>query len=74
MTALNQYREEIRNAEPVDGIPIAPAHYLELKAWRMPNGSRFVQLIDDSEETWENYCRLLVKRSAEIAQRRKEVA
>lgn len=41
---------------PAGYLPIPTTHPLELGAWRMPNGARFVRLVDDSEATWERYC------------------
>lgn len=66
--------EDSKPGAPAGGVEIATGHYLELRAWRVPGGSRYVQLIDESEETWETYCRLLAKRSRERCQRQKEIA
>lgn len=41
---------------PKSFIPIPCTHPLEIKAWREPNGARFVHLVDESEETWVRYC------------------
>ena len=48
---------------PAGSIEEPTAHWLEVRAWRQPNGARFVQLVDQSEETWEAYCRMMSRRS-----------
>ena len=45
-------------------IEIPTSHPLEVKAWRCPNGSTFVESIDDSQETWEAYAKDLAARNA----------
>lgn len=45
----------IEQERPQDGTPIPTDSAFELAAYRMPNGSRFVTLTDDGEETWQNY-------------------
>ena len=51
--------ERILNDIPADGIPIVTRNELELALYRMPNGSHFATLKDDSDATWEAYCALL---------------
>lgn len=48
---------------PAEGNPEQTSSLLELAAYRMPNGSRFVTLIDASEATWQEYGKLLASRS-----------
>lgn len=56
---------------PAGSVEIPTAHWLELRAWKQPNGARFVQLVDESEETWESYCRMIAKRNTITATERK---
>lgn len=53
----------IESERPVGGIPIPTSSGYELAAYLMPNGSRFVTLMDKSEETWEDYCKELASKS-----------
>lgn len=46
-------------------IPVS--NPLEVKAWRLDNGAREVELIDASEETWEKYCAMLAANCAPAA-------
>lgn len=48
--------ERVRSEWPKDGIPCEIESHYELAAYRMPNGSRFVTLVDGSDATWEAYC------------------
>jgi len=41
---------------PIGGAAEIPRGEYEVSAYRMPDGSRYVVLKDDSEETWEAYC------------------
>ena len=64
MSALTVTCDPLRIDEPPAGSIEEPtAHWLEVRAWRQPNGARFVQLVDQSEETWEAYCRMISKRN-----------
>jgi len=33
----------------------------EKEVWLLDNGSKEVVLVDESEETWQNYCSLVAK-------------
>ena len=44
-------------------VPIRTSHPLEVRAWACPNGSRLVELVDQSEETWKRYCADLARRN-----------
>lgn len=53
-----------RTGWPGDAVrEIAPSHPLEVRAWRLRNGSRHVELIDGTEATWERYCAEVRERS-----------
>lgn len=53
-----------RSGWPADAVgEIAPGHRFEVRAWRLRNGARHVQLIDETEATWELYCAELRERS-----------
>lgn len=47
--------ERIESERPADGAPAPTSSGYELAAYRMPNGSRFVTLMDASQATWEAY-------------------
>ena len=51
--------KRIEDERPIDGTPEPLQNELELAAYRMPNGSRFVTLVDGSWETWCTYCERL---------------
>lgn len=60
------FRVLVHRDEPTDcldapggSVEIVPTHALEKRAFRCPNGSRFVELVDESETTWEQYCKEL---------------
>lgn len=44
---------------PHGSVETVPTHALERRAFRCPNGSRFVELVDSSEAKWERYCKEL---------------
>ena len=45
----------VESERPIDGIPVPVQSRFELAAYRMPNGSRFVTLVDGKQATWEAY-------------------
>lgn len=51
------------NVMSTQNVPIPTTHPLEVKAWRCPNGSKLVELIDATAATWDAYCADLAKRS-----------
>ncbi len=53
----------IESERPANGIPIPTDNGFELAAYRMPNGSKFVTLMNGSEATWEAYCKHIAKSS-----------
>lgn len=55
--------ERIPYDPPADFVSIPTESDLEKAAWRMPNGARHVELIDETEETWERYCAEQVRKS-----------
>lgn len=55
--------DRIESERPADGIPIPSTSSLCLAAYRMPNGSKFVTLVDDTDATWEAYCREVAKKN-----------
>lgn len=59
---------------PAGSVEIPTTHWLELRAWRQPNGSKLVELIDDTEETWQSYCRMMTRRSRALLVGREGVA
>ena len=53
---------------PAGSVEVETSHWLEVRAWRTPEGARFVQLVDESEETWQAYCRMIAARNQRKAQ------
>lgn len=53
-------------AVPSDYVPMPIRCHLEFSAWLMPNGATYVQLVDQSEETWETYCRILAAQNGDV--------
>lgn len=49
-------RRRVESERPDAGVPEKTASGWELAAYRMPNGSRFVTLLNGSEAVWEAYC------------------
>jgi len=41
---------------PIGGVAEIPRGEYEISAYKMPDGTRHVVLIDDTEKTWEAYC------------------
>lgn len=70
-SVLQLDRETDSAADSREGWPCGavseetPGHPLEVRAWRMANGSRFVELTDGTEATWQRYCAELAARSRE---------
>lgn len=50
-----EQRRRVESERQVDGVAERTRSGFELAAYRMPNGSRFVTLVDGGEETWEAY-------------------
>ena len=51
---------------PADYVPIPTSNPLEVAAWRCPNGSTYVQLVDQTELTWESYCACLAGKATAL--------
>lgn len=49
---------------PADYIEVPTTHPLEVRRFKMPNGAHYVELVDESEATWEKYAKDLAKRNA----------
>lgn len=49
-------RVRVESERPAEGVPIATDSGWMLAAYRMPNGSRFVTLVNGSEAVWQAYC------------------
>lgn len=56
---------------PADYVRIPIRNEMEVALWLCPNGSKFVQLKDESEATWEAYCARLAKDNAAEREERK---
>jgi hypothetical protein len=52
-------------AERAGNVPVPTGHPLEVKAWLCPNGSRLVELVDNTEATWERYAQDIARRGTE---------
>lgn len=63
MNAEQQVRVDAER--PCDGIALPTESSFELAVWRVPNGSKFVTLVDGSYETWAAYCAECVERARE---------
>jgi hypothetical protein len=57
---------------PSDYVRLPIRNEMEVALWLCPNGSKYVQLKDESEATWESYCARLAKdNAAEMAERKR---
>lgn len=56
---------------PAGFVQVPTGHPLEVSRWRAPAGWHHVELVDESEATWQRYCAELAERSRAALQSRR---